>query len=190
MIKGFNTFLGRKLANTYSFVRGHIIVQQAKISRTERSWTNPLNAPQEAIHYSFIKFYIYCFSLWCEFFVHYALRVEKKIINMVLMRVLWNFSFFGQGNVLPTHSKLCCFVSGSQPKHQVSSPVIVFFLKIVCISHSNNVLARCDSIFPLPRCQVVWKKTCTKLSLSQILFQNLKNVLGMFRNSAVIPDAI
>jgi len=38
---------------------------------------NPLNALQEAIHYSFIKFCIYCFSLWYEFFVHYALRVEK-----------------------------------------------------------------------------------------------------------------
>ena len=45
----------------------------------------------------------------------------------------------------------------------------------VCIGHHNNVLARCDSIFPLLRCQGVWDKTCTQLSLSQILFQNLKN---------------
>jgi hypothetical protein len=36
-------------------------------------------------------------------------------------------------------------------------------------------LARCDSIFPLLRCRGVWNKTCTQLSLSQILFQNLKN---------------
>jgi hypothetical protein len=36
-------------------------------------------------------------------------------------------------------------------------------------------LARCDSIFPLLRCQGVWNKTCTQLSLSKILFQNLKN---------------
>jgi hypothetical protein len=49
-----------------------------KISRAEHSWTNPLNALQEAIHYSFIKFCIYCFSLWYEYFVHYALRVEKN----------------------------------------------------------------------------------------------------------------
>ena len=48
-----------------------------KISRAERSWTNPLNALQEEIQCSFIKFCIYCFSLWYEFFVHYALRVEK-----------------------------------------------------------------------------------------------------------------
>jgi hypothetical protein len=91
-------------------VGGRIIVQQEEISRAERSWTNPLNALQEAIHYSFTKFCIYCFSLWCEFFVHYALRVEK-IINMVLMRDLWNFSFFGRGDVSPTHSELRRFVS-------------------------------------------------------------------------------
>ena len=57
-----------------------------------------------------------------------------------------------------------------------------FVKKIICISHCNNVLARCDSIFPLLRCQGMWKKTCTQLSLSQILFQNLKNVLGMFKD--------
>jgi len=58
MIKGCNIFLGQKLANTCSFVGGCIIMQQEKISRAERSWTNPLNALQEAIHYSFIKFCI------------------------------------------------------------------------------------------------------------------------------------
>ena len=45
----------------------------------------------------------------------------------------------------------------------------------VCFGHHDNVLARYDSIFPLLKCQVVRNKTCTKLSLSQILFQNLKN---------------
>ena len=57
---------------------GGIIVQQEKISRAVRSWTKLLNALREAIHYSFIKFCIYCFSVWYEFFVHYALRVEKN----------------------------------------------------------------------------------------------------------------
>ena len=78
MIKGCNIFWGQKLANTCSFVGGHIIMQQEKISRTERSWTNPLNALKEVIHYSFIKFCIYCFSLLYKFFVHYALRVKKS----------------------------------------------------------------------------------------------------------------
>jgi hypothetical protein len=63
-------------------VGGYIIVQQVKISKAERSWTKTANALQEAIHYSFIKFFIYCFSLWYEFFVHYALRVEKIYQNV------------------------------------------------------------------------------------------------------------
>ena len=107
-----------------------------------------------------------------------ALRLDsqKKIINMVLMQDLRNFSFFGWGNVSPNHSELFCFVSGSWEKHQVSSPIIILLKKIVvCIIHRDNVLARCDSIFPLLRCQGVWNKTCTQLSLSQMLFHNLKN---------------
>jgi len=64
MITGCNNFLGQKLANTCSFVGERIIVQHEKISRAERSWTNPLNVLQEKIHYSFIKFCIYSFSLW------------------------------------------------------------------------------------------------------------------------------
>jgi hypothetical protein len=108
--------LGQKLASSCSFVGKRIIVQQEKISRAECSWTNPMNALQEAIRNSFIKFCIYCFSLWYEFFVHYALKVEE-VINMVLMWDLWNFSFFGRGDVSPTHSELCRFVSGSMAKH-------------------------------------------------------------------------
>jgi len=45
----------------------------------------------------------------------------------------------------------------------------------VCIGHRNNVLARCNSIFPLLKYQEVWNETCTQYSLSQILFQNPKN---------------
>ena len=89
---------------------------------------------------------------------------------------LWNFSFFGRGVVSPTNSELCRFVSGSQAKHQVSSPIIILFKKnFVYIGHHDKVIARCDSIFPLLRCQEVWNKTCTQLCLSQILFRNLKN---------------
>jgi hypothetical protein len=58
-------------------------VQQEEISRAERSWTKMLNALQEAIHYSFIKFCICYFSLWYEFFVHYASGVEKKYQHSV-----------------------------------------------------------------------------------------------------------
>ena len=75
--KGLQILGGSKIGKR-SFLGGRIIVQQKKISRTERNWKNPLNSIQEAIHYSFIKFCIYCFSLWYEFFVHYALRVGKN----------------------------------------------------------------------------------------------------------------
>jgi len=94
---------------------------------------------------------------------------------MVLMRDLRNFSFFGRGDVSPTHSELCRFVSGSLAKRRFSSSVIIVLKKIICFGHHDNVLVRYDSIFPLLRCQGVWIKTCTQLSLSQILFQNSKN---------------
>jgi hypothetical protein len=42
-----------------------------------------------------------------------CLESKKKMINMVLMRDLWNFNFFDRGDVSPTNSGLCCFVSGS-----------------------------------------------------------------------------
>ena len=56
---------------------GALSCNKKKISSAKRSWTNPLDALQEAIHYSFIRFCIYCFSLRYEFFVHCALRAEK-----------------------------------------------------------------------------------------------------------------
>jgi aerobic-type carbon monoxide dehydrogenase small subunit (CoxS/CutS family) len=74
-IKGCDIFSSQKLANTCSFVGGHI-AQQGKISTAKCSWMNLLNVLQEAIHHSFIKFCIYCFALWYEFFVHYGLSVE------------------------------------------------------------------------------------------------------------------
>ena len=74
----------------------------------------------------------------------------------------------------PFRSLLFCFgVIGKTPglfSHKG------FVKKIfVCIRHHDNVLARRDVIFPLLRCKILWNKTCTQLSLSQLLFQNLKN---------------
>jgi len=87
---------------------------------------------------------------------------------MVLMRDLWNFSFFGWGGVSPTHSELCRFVSGSQAKHQVSFPVIILLKKFLSAS----------AIVIMSWQDVTWSSLCsgvTQLSLSQILSQNLKN---------------
>jgi hypothetical protein len=154
-------------------------VQQDKISRAERSWTNPLNALEEAIHYSFIKFCVFCFSLWYEFIVHYALRVEKNYQHGLDAGPL-EFQFLWPRECLtnPFRTLLLCFgVTGKTPGliscNNFVTKIFVF------IGHCNNVLARCDSIFPLTRCQGVWNRMCTQLSLSQILFQNLKNyILG------------
>jgi len=188
---GCNIFLGKKLANTCSFVGWHIIMQQEKISRAERSWTNPLNALQGVIHYTFIKFCIYCSSLWYEFLCTTPWETKKKFINMVMMRDLWNFSFFSQGDVSPTHSELCSFVSGAQAKHQVSFPIIIVKKNFVCIGCRNNVLARCDSIFPFLRCQGVWNKMCTPFSFPNPLSESEElQSWGCSNGSAIILHAI
>jgi len=57
------------------------------------------------------------------------------------MRDRLNFSFFGRGDVSPTHSEPCRFVSGSG-----KTPGLIsrnnYVKKIVCIGHRDNVLAR------------------------------------------------
>ena len=108
-------------------------VQQEIISRAERSWTNPLNAFQDAFHYSFIKILHLLFFLLVRILC--SLRLESgKNYQHGLDAYLWNFSFFSRGDVLPTHSELCLFVSGSTAKHQISSPVIILLKKILSVS--------------------------------------------------------
>jgi hypothetical protein len=65
--------------------------------------------------------------------VHYGLRVEK-IINEVLMQDLWNFGFFGPGDVSPTHPEVCRFVLGSSAKHHISSRIIILFKEFLSAS--------------------------------------------------------
>jgi hypothetical protein len=61
----------------------------------------------------------------------------------------------------------------------------------VCIGHRDNVLARCDSIFPLLRCQGVWKKRAHNFLFPKSSFRIRRTtVLGMFEDSAIILDAI
>jgi len=175
VIKGCNIFLGQKFSNTCSFVGGHITVQQEKILGAECNWTNPLNTLQEAIHYSFIKFCIYCFSLWYEFFVHYGWRVEKNYQHGLFVGPL-EFHFLQPRGCLtnPFRTLLLCFGFIGKTLGLISRNNLVKKI-FVCIGHHDNVLERCDSIFPLLRCQGVWNRTCTQLSFYQILFQNLKN---------------
>jgi len=69
---------------------------------------------------------------------------SRKSVNIFLMRNLWNFSSFGRGEVSPPHSELCCFVSGSQAKHQVLSPVII--LLEICLSTSAIAITSCQDV--------------------------------------------
>ena len=157
-------------------------MQQEKIAIAERSWTNPLNALQDAIHYSFITFYIYSFPFWYEFFVHYALRVEKNYQHGLDAGPL-EFQFLRPSVCLtnPFRTLWLCFgVIGKTPG-LISRNNFVKKM-FVCIGHRDYVLASCESIFPLLRCHGVWNKTCTQFSLSQILLQNPKNyILGDVR---------
>ena len=93
---------------------------------------------------------------------------------MVLLWDLWNSVSLLKGCLTnPFRTLLVCFgVIGNTPGLISHNN---FVKKIfVCIGHCDNVLVRCDSIFPWFRCQGPWDKTCTQLSLSQILFQNPK----------------
>jgi len=119
-----------------------------------------------------------------------CLRVNK-IIDMVLMWDLWNFSFFGRGDVSSTHSELCHFVSGSQAKHQVSSPTIML-LKI--LSASAIAIMSWQDVTRLSLCSGV--KECGTKRAHNFLFPKFSfrirrtTVLGMFKDSAIILDAI
>jgi hypothetical protein len=111
VITCFNIFGGKKMVNTCSFVGGRIIVQQEKNleRRTQldervecTSGGDPLLL-HKILHLLFFPLV----RILC------ALRLEsRKKLSMVLMRDLWNFSFFGRGDVSPTHSEFCRFVSG------------------------------------------------------------------------------
>jgi len=183
--KGCNIFLFQKVANICNFVGGRIIVQQERILRAERSWTNLLNALQEVIHYSFIKFCIYCFSLRYEFFVHYVLESRKnyqRALNAgpVELELLRPRGFLTN----PFRTLSFCFGVMDKTPGLISRNNFVKKM-FVCIAHRDNGCESCDLIFSLLRCQGRWNKTYTQLSLSQILFQNL----GMFKDSAIILDA-
>jgi hypothetical protein len=147
--------LGQKLANTCSFVGGRIIVQQGRISRAERNWTNPLIAIQEAIHSFFIKFCIYYFSLWYDFFVPYALRVENNYQYGLEAGPLELQFLLPKGYLTnPFRTLSLCFGATGKTPGLISRNT--FALKyFVCIGHHDNILARCDSIFPLLSCQGV-----------------------------------
>jgi len=61
----------------------------------------------------------------------------------------------------------------------------------VCIGHRDNVLAGCDSIFPMLRCQAVWNKHAQNFLFPKSSFTIRRTTnLGMFKDPAIILDAI
>jgi hypothetical protein len=188
--KGCNSFLGKKLANTCSFVGRHIIVQQEKISRTERSWTNPVNAHQEAIHYSLIKFCIYCFSLWYQFLMYYALRVEKNYQHGLDVGPL-EFQFLQQRGCLTNPFRplsLCFGVIGKTTgliccnnfvKKLLSTSAIAMSWQDVTLSSLCSGIKECGT------------KSAHNFHFPKSSFRIQRTrVLGMFKDSAIILDAI
>ena len=117
---------------------------------------------------------------------------KKKIINMFLMWNHWNSSFFSRGYVSPTHSQLCRFVSGSQAKHQVSSPIITLLKKF--LSASAIAIMSWQDVTRSALCSGVTQcgmKRAHNLLFPKSSFRIRRTmVLVMFKDSAIILDAI
>jgi hypothetical protein len=182
--------LGQKLAKTSIIVGGRIIVRQEKISRAERSWIFQLNALQEAIPSSSIKFCIYCFSLWYEFFVHYALNVEKYY-QYGLDAGLLEFQFL-------------------RPRRILTNPFRNLWLYFWVICKTPGLISRNNFVKKLSASAIAimsWQDEIRSSLNSRVkesetrcahnfLFLNSSfrirrnTVLGMFKNYIIILDAI
>jgi hypothetical protein len=159
--------------------------------KAEHSGTNPLNVLQEVIHYSFIKFCIYCSSLWYEFFMHYALRVENSHQHGLDVGPS-EFQFLQQRGCLtnPFRTLSLCFgVTGKIPGLiscnndvkkclSASAIVIMSWQDVTRSSLCSGVKesgAKCAHNFLLPKSSFRIRRT---------------TILGMLKYSAIILDAI
>jgi hypothetical protein len=190
-MKGYNIFWDQIWRTIAGLWAGALYYSATRnISRAEHSWTNPLKALQEAMRYSFIKFCIYCFSHRYELFVHYNLRVGK-IMNLVLMRDLWNFGFFGRGAVSPTHSNSVAlfWVIGQTPGVISRNN----FVKNYFCLHRPSQYTLGKMWLDLPSAQVSRigeQNVHTIFSFPEPLSESETTVLGMFMDYALILDAI
>jgi len=111
------------------------------------------------------------------------------LINIVLMRDLWNLFLRPRGcltNPFRTLS-LCFGVIGKTPGLISRNN----FVKKNCISHRDNVLARCDSIFPFIGVKECGTKRAHNFLSPKSSFRIRRTtVLGMFKGSAIILNAI
>jgi hypothetical protein len=108
------------------------------------------------------------------------------------MRDFWNFSYFGRRDVSPTHSELCRFVSGSQAKHQVSSPVVILLNKFLSASAiaiiSWQDVTRSSLYSGAKGCGT--KRAHNFLFPTSSIRIRRTTVFGMFKGSAIILVAI
>jgi len=137
-----------------------------------------------------LKFCIYSFSLWCEFFVHYALRVEKNCQHGLDAGRL-EFQFLRPRGCL-TNPFRTRFVLRSQTKHQVSSSVIILLKTF--LSASAIAIISWQDVTRSSLCSGV--KKCGIKHAHNFLFPKSSfrirrpTVLGIFKDSAIIMDAI
>ena len=165
MIKGCNICLCEKLANTCSFVGWHIIMQQEKVS-SRSQLDEPVECASGGIPLLLYNILHLLFFPLVQILC--ALRLESKKFEF---QFVWPRACLTK----PFRTLLLCFGAIGKTPGLISRNNSVK-KNFVCLGHCHNVLARCDLNFPLLRCQGLWNKTCTQLSLSQILFQNSKSL--------------
>jgi hypothetical protein len=168
-------------------VGGRIIVNNNKNLGAERTWANPLNALQEAIlcnilHLLFFPL-VWIISALC-------LENRKKLSKWPWCGTL-EFHFLRPRGCLTNPFRilsLCFGIIGKTPG-LISHNNFVNDI-FVCIGHRDNVLARCDSVFPLLRCQGVWNQTCTQLFPKSSFRVQRTTVVGMFQDAAILVEVI
>ena len=153
-----------------------------------------MNALQVAIHCSFIKSCIYCFSFWYEFFAHYASRVEK-IYQQDLDAGPLQFQFLRPRGCLtnPFRTLSFCFgVIGVIGK----TLGLIFLIILLNKFLSSSAIAKMSwqDVTQSSLCSGV--KECGTKRAHNFLFPKSSfrirrtTVLRIFKDSAIILDAI
>ena len=191
MIKSCNIFWGvQKLANAALWVKA--LSCNKKKSRQQNSAGRTCECASAGDPLLLYKILHVLFFPLVRNSLCLGLESQKKIINVIWIRDLWNFSFFGPGDVSPTQSEHCRFVSRSQAKHQVFSPVKLL-LKTFMFA-SAFVIMSCQDVTRSSLCSGV--KECGAKHAHNFLFPKSSfkirrtTVLGMFKDSGIILDAI
>jgi len=140
---------------------------------------------------SIIKFCVYSFSLWYEFFVHYALRAEK-IINLFFDAGSLEFQFLRARECLTNPFRALSLCFGVLAKHQVSSPVLILLKQFLSAS-AIAIMSWQDVARSSFNSSV---KVCGTKRAHNFLFPKSSfrirrtTILGMFKDSAIILDTI